>query len=268
MDYYVYILFDTKTNDVFYVGKGKGFRIDHHENDAIESEKTEKIKALQKDSRFGKRIVGRYATENEAHAVETVLIKWVYGFDNLTNKVHGRYSALIRTMGDYENIPGIDVEYAPNLNDGSFTKAQQEKFVKNNIEAKLESIKENIEPLLEDTEYSVSEIVGKSPSDTGLWINNPSMDVSIRLKLPLAGRTISPEFVSTNTDKESKARFTEAMAPLKINNGSVGSYIGLQNYLERAGIKKDIEVRPRADDIDEIFNVVTFMMEQLQTKYS
>ena len=27
MDYYVYILFDTKTNDVFYVGKGKGFRI-------------------------------------------------------------------------------------------------------------------------------------------------------------------------------------------------------------------------------------------------
>ena len=58
------------------------------------------------------------------------------------------------------------------------------------------------------------------------------------------------------------------MAPLKINNGSVGSYIGLQNYLERAGIKKDIEVRPRADDIDEIFNVVTFMMEQLQTKYS
>ena len=24
MDYYVYILFDTKTNDVFYVGKGKG----------------------------------------------------------------------------------------------------------------------------------------------------------------------------------------------------------------------------------------------------
>lgn len=268
MDYYVYILFDTKTNDVFYVGKGKGFRIDHHENDTIESEKTSKIKELQKADRFGKRVVGRYYTESEAHAVETVLIKWVYGFDNLTNKVHGRYSALIRTMGNYETIPGIDVEYTPNLNDGSFTKAQQEKFVKNNIEAKLESIKENIEPLLEGTQYSMSEIIGTSPADTGLWINNPSMDVSIRLKLPLAGRTISPEFVSTNTDKESKARFAQAMAPLKINNGSVGSYIGLQNYLERAGINKDIEVRPRADDIDEIFDVVTFMMEQLQTKHS
>lgn len=268
MDYYVYILFDTKTNDVFYVGKGKGFRIDHHENDAIESEKTAKIKALQEAERFGKRVVGRYNTENEAHAVEAILIKWVYGFDNLTNKVHGRYSSLIRSAGDYGKIPGIDVEKTPSLNDGSFTKAQQEKFVKNNIEAKLQSIKENIEPLLEDTEFTVSEIIGKSPADTGLWISNPSMDVSIRLKLPLAGRTISPEFVSTNTDKESKARFAQAMAPLKINNGSVGSYIGLQNYLERAGIDKDIEVRPKADDIDEIFDVVIFMMEQLQAKHS
>lgn len=114
----------------------------------------------------------------------------------------------------------------------------------------------------------MSEIIGKSPADTGLWVSNSSIDVSIRLELPLAGRTISPEFVSTNTDKESKERFAQAMASLKINNGSVGSYIGLQNYLERAGIDKDIEVRPKADDIDEIFDVVIFMIEQLQAKHS
>ncbi|MCF6276650.1 MAG: GIY-YIG nuclease family protein [Candidatus Magasanikbacteria bacterium] len=59
LKYYVYFLIDPKNNKVFYVGKGKGNRINHHFLGALddkknESEKIEKIKEIQNNNKKNK----------------------------------------------------------------------------------------------------------------------------------------------------------------------------------------------------------------------
>jgi hypothetical protein len=69
-------------------------------------------------------VVGRYQLAIEAFAVEATLIKWVYGRDNLTNKVFGHHSHHIRPRGNWNDIPGISIEEKIRSNDGSFRTAK------------------------------------------------------------------------------------------------------------------------------------------------
>lgn len=90
LGYYVYLLSD-KNNNVFYVGKGIGNRINHHFKDLIDKEvkKTEKIKKIIQLGKNVKKIILRHGlTEQEAFAVENALIDYI-GIDNLTNIVKG-----------------------------------------------------------------------------------------------------------------------------------------------------------------------------------
>lgn len=90
-DYYVYGLF--YGDDIcFYIGKGKGYRLNEHlyeyERKEVEnSHKRRKIKKLRRNGRepyAEKIIVG--LTENEAIEKETKLIKQI-GIENLTNQI-------------------------------------------------------------------------------------------------------------------------------------------------------------------------------------
>lgn len=110
--YYVYLLSDPRTEKVFYVGKGRGNRVNHHLLGALESDtkETEKIKTIREIERAGLEvghIVLRHGlTEKEAFEVECAVID-LYGIENLTNLVLGHYSSTRGKM----SAKDIEIEY-------------------------------------------------------------------------------------------------------------------------------------------------------------
>ena len=93
LDYYVYLLLEPETRQVFYVGKGKGNRIFFHINAALKdeapSDKLDKIRAIRASGLEVNHIVHRHGlTEKEAFEVEAALIDFI-GLSGLTNQVQG-----------------------------------------------------------------------------------------------------------------------------------------------------------------------------------
>ena len=93
LQYYVYLLKDPETGQVFYVGKGAGDRIFAHLNRALRSpqasDKLDKIRAIQEKGLTVQHIIHRHGlTEEEAFEVESALIDFI-GLDELTNMVRG-----------------------------------------------------------------------------------------------------------------------------------------------------------------------------------
>ncbi len=96
LDYYVYVLIDPETDQVFYVGKGVGNRIFAHLNTAIAdetpSDKLDKIRAIRAKGLEVIHIVHRHGlTEKEAFEVESALIDYIT-LSELTNQVQGHNS--------------------------------------------------------------------------------------------------------------------------------------------------------------------------------
>ena len=97
LGYYVYLLIDPRDNNIFYVGKGKGNRINHHLLGALDSktnetEKINKIREIRNSGLEVKHYVLRHElTEKEAYEVESAVID-VLGKDKLTNIVRGHHS--------------------------------------------------------------------------------------------------------------------------------------------------------------------------------
>jgi len=94
---YVYLLIDPRNNKIFYVGKGKGNRINQHLLGALydntkETEKIKRIREIQNAKLEVKHAVLRHElTDKEALEVESAVID-VLGKDNLTNIVKGHNS--------------------------------------------------------------------------------------------------------------------------------------------------------------------------------
>ena len=90
--YYVYQLIDPRTNKPFYIGKGKGKRIDAHEKEArsnIISPKCNMIREIESSGlKIIKEIIKYFDKENTAYNYEKKLIKKI-GLDNLTNLTEG-----------------------------------------------------------------------------------------------------------------------------------------------------------------------------------
>ena len=102
--HYVYILADPlQNNEIFYVGKGTSQRgHDHYKEalrpDAQDSQKIARIKSIHdQGSEPLVRVIGRFDTEDRAYAVESTLIHWVYGLENLANIQPGRGHRQIRS---------------------------------------------------------------------------------------------------------------------------------------------------------------------------
>lgn len=97
LGYYIYLLIDPENNKVFYVGKGKGNRINQHllgalNNKTHETEKIKKIRKIQNSGLEVKHVVLRHnLTQEEAFEVEGAVID-VLGKNNLTNIVKGHHA--------------------------------------------------------------------------------------------------------------------------------------------------------------------------------
>jgi|TARA_B110000971_G_C20030494_1_gene511205 hypothetical protein len=116
--YYVYVLVDTlNNNEIFYVGKGTSQRGYDHLKDASKTDiayspKISRIKSIfERDAQPLVRVVGRFSTEKEAFAVESVLIHWVYGFNSLSNEQPGHGARYVRpkNMGLEKELHLIDI---------------------------------------------------------------------------------------------------------------------------------------------------------------
>lgn len=133
LPFYVYVLMHPFTKEVIYVGKGKGTRMQQHSREvklkmAIGENPTtikhQKIKEIMDLSgELLELVVARFETECEAFAVESTLIKWVYGFDALTNAIHGHGSEFIREKNNFEQSESLDIPAPVRVNDGSYRDA-------------------------------------------------------------------------------------------------------------------------------------------------
>ena len=109
--YYVYILIDPETGEVFYMGKGNGNRVFAHVRQTIAnpkaSDKLDRIREIQaKGAEVKHEILRHGLTDKEAFEVAAAVIDFI-NVSNLTNKVVGH---------DAENrgrmtIPGIIAVY-------------------------------------------------------------------------------------------------------------------------------------------------------------
>lgn len=135
MKYYVYALIDPENNTPFYIGKGVKERRDAHfkeanklESDLDEttlddlvdaeikrldetSEKLLKLRYLIDDGYTNRdiaRFIAKDLDENTAIAIEALLIKTIYGFNNLTNKVQGQHAERFRPFNNWDIIEGFD----------------------------------------------------------------------------------------------------------------------------------------------------------------
>jgi len=91
LEYYVYLLINTDSGKPFYVGKGKGNRINRHFLDTLDKnvKQTEKIKNIRKLGIKVKKVILRHGlTERESFILEAAIIDYI-GLENLANLVGG-----------------------------------------------------------------------------------------------------------------------------------------------------------------------------------
>jgi len=90
--YYVYKLIDPRNNKTFYVGKGKGNRVNDHEKEAVKGNRSKKCalirEIINEGSAIKKKIIRRFANEDDAYAYEESLISKI-GLHKLTNQLSG-----------------------------------------------------------------------------------------------------------------------------------------------------------------------------------
>jgi hypothetical protein len=119
LGYYVYLLQDPETDQVFYVGKGTGNRIFAHLDQALtnpqETDKLDMIHAIQEKGVQVKHLIHRHGlTEKEAFEVEASLIDFI-GSEGLTNIVSGYKSndrgqmTIAEAIATYD-APKIEIE--------------------------------------------------------------------------------------------------------------------------------------------------------------
>ena len=94
-EYYVYVYVDPRNFEEFYYGKGKGKRKFAHLSDDSDTEKSKRIKAIQKEGLEPViKVIANNLTEKQAFLIEKTLI-WKLG-KNLTNLSSGHFANKFR----------------------------------------------------------------------------------------------------------------------------------------------------------------------------
>ena len=187
LPYFVYTIFDPTNYKPFYVGKGKGKRDEDHK-DGDKDPKEKKIKEIrsrgQKDIRI---IIGRYKTKEEALSVETTLIKWIYGYDNLTNQNRGHNNIFIRPQSQlrdksFEHMVRIDRPKSYETRDGNYTKELHSQTKENKVLEKLATLKEIVKNKFPNLIISEEQIL--TALDPCILIKGFSKFIQIQIRMP------------------------------------------------------------------------------------
>jgi hypothetical protein len=242
--YYVYELRARSTNEVFYVGKGSRLRVFHHAA-GEDDQKARRIMAIEAAGDSVRRvIVGRFATEAEAFAVESVLIKWVYGIENLTNRVLGHRAAFVRDHRyrdpDQDAVlPGIDVERPlPRQMAGAYTAAQRQRIMQNAIPEKLSALRVALLTSQLERDLEISDADLSDPANPCLWVRGFSDAVRISVAMQLTGERVKLGLVPA--DRSALAAFDSALLdilkPYTISNAaSTRRYAHTADFVTKQG---------------------------------
>ena len=231
LPFFVYLIFDPKEKNPFYVGMGQNSRdLDHKPGDKDRKEK--KIKEIrergEKESRV---IIGRYNTKEEAFSVEATLIKWVYGFENLTNQIQGRQHIFIRPFSQSENktfehMERIDREKNYQIHSGAYTKELINRIDNNQIIQKLEYIKEVL--VLRFSNLNISEAKILTAQDPCVLISGFSEHLQIQVRMPpKTGKYFTINYLPscTKSKKDFEKIINKLFPNIKIPNGNAyGKY--------------------------------------------
>jgi hypothetical protein len=149
--YYVYTLRDPRTQNVFYVGKGTRRRLFAHfidaQNKAVNLIENSKLRLLFSLLQSGfrtkdiARIEARVETEQQAFALEALLIKFVHGFDFIENVVAGHHGEMFRAKGDWTMRRGFDLPYVCNPGQAVDRADKRDGMIGEGLAIPLEAIK-------------------------------------------------------------------------------------------------------------------------------
>lgn len=226
-DYYVYELVDSGNNQVFYVGKGRGERAFHHEEEALSSNKNnaklDRIRAIEKNGDTLKiRVIGRYEKEYEAFAVESTLIHWVYGYDNLTNIQSGHGSDTIRDKGNNADIEGIDIFTA-----GTYSQKREAEKNKNNIDVYMKEVKEYLENNLH---LILSDPKSKNPKWTSISFDIEKVKINISTNNSTRAKTLDIQLQPIEGKKVYKDIIKKICTVSMFEFRDHGRYARMSNY--------------------------------------
>jgi len=184
LPFFVYAIFDPNENKPFYVGMGQGKRDEAHKS-GDKDRKERKIKEIEERGAKEIRVlIGRYETKEEAMSVETTLIKWVYGFENLTNQIQGRKHIYIRSYNNkFEHLDRIDREKNIQIHSGEYTKDLLDKIQSNKIMPKLAYVKELLRSNFSD--WDISEELMLTSQDPCVLISGFSDYLQIQVRMPV-----------------------------------------------------------------------------------
>lgn len=122
-NYYVYTLRNPGNHSPFYIGKGIGKRADAHFVNARRlnarelGDAADHLVVLRRlldqgyDYQDIARIEAKQLFEQEAFAIEALLLKYVHGFASVNNRVAGHHEAMFRAKGDWQRRRGFDLPY-------------------------------------------------------------------------------------------------------------------------------------------------------------
>lgn len=194
MRYYVYALIDpSNDNKPFYIGKGINDRVKSHFKDAMSNECTDseissedidisivaeneleeysnssteslKIRKLKELIELGysynniARILAKNLDEVTALALESFLIKSIYGLKNLTNIVEGQHAERFRPHDNWDCIEGFDL-----------VKSQNSHSTQNKIEKLQAMLAEKLDKPLLEVQSAFPDLTFESPkvADSG-----------------------------------------------------------------------------------------------------
>jgi hypothetical protein len=263
LKYFVYVLIDPRNYEIFYVGKGQGFRnFDHKSGE--EKQKEIKIKEIENAGfELITKIIGRYETEKEAFSVESTLIKWVYGKENLTNVVFGHGHSLIRPHShlrekNFKVISGIDQERRLYVQSGEHTKIFKNQIRDNQILTKLDDLKEDIVHFY--PKLKISEPIILTVYDPCILIPIPIFSNILQIQMrmpPKSGKYFTINFIpiSRKVKKEFEKLIFEKFPKQKVQTGNAyGKYLPyyLDNKLLKISLndkKKIIDLLPNLIDL-------------------
>jgi len=243
--YYVYELHDPTDNTVFYVGKGKGERAKQHELDALatdtETAKLNRIREIHDaDKEVSVIVVGRYDSEEQALAVESTLIKWVYGFKNLTNLIHGHGHHSIRSNGDRSEIHGIDIPRKDYTRTGEYKESVLRDVRQNYVMEDLEVLRTRLVDAM--PHIRISDPVILSAQDPSIVVDY-NENIRVQLILSRVGKqTVVMNLLPKEWREEQQRKFVQICEKAGLEAKANGKYAKPVKWKEKSPDMNDIGV--------------------------